>query len=257
MSTKSIASRLAGATALLLATAVAAQATIVTVFDGIAAGRDDFDDTVTDAGSTVMNDVLTTLVPTGNSIDRGAYTITRNNGDALNIQSYGTLSGQAIGINPFTTGTGGSDPRTDPLDYFASGVTFTFDSAVNAIGFEVGDWSTCCQNPTTDLYISFDGGAPILVASDSTGSGTRPSQADPMQLVYEIFVAAFDDSGSFTTVSFWGNGLGEYLVAGGDVRYALLDEGTLEPAPIPLPAAGWMMLAGLGGLAALRRRKTR
>lgn len=28
-------------------------------------------------------------------------------------------------------------------------------------------------------------------------------------------------------------------------------------APIPLPAAGWLMIAGIGGLAALRRRKAR
>ena len=28
------------------------------------------------------------------------------------------------------------------------------------------------------------------------------------------------------------------------------------PSPVPLPAAGWLMLAGLGGMAALRRRKS-
>lgn len=31
--------------------------------------------------------------------------------------------------------------------------------------------------------------------------------------------------------------------------------GTAEMAPIPLPAAGWMLLAGIGGLAAARRAR--
>ena len=35
-----------------------------------------------------------------------------------------------------------------------------------------------------------------------------------------------------------------------------LDDVSIRLAPIPLPAAGWLMLAGLGGLAALRRRRT-
>ncbi len=30
---------------------------------------------------------------------------------------------------------------------------------------------------------------------------------------------------------------------------------TYTPAPVPLPAAGWMLLAGIGGIAAMKRRK--
>ena len=236
-----------------LASTVAASATIVTVFDGIAAGRASFDATVVAAGSVVDNDVLTGLV-SGVSIVRPDFTITGNGGFTSVYGQYGTMSGESITINP---SGGGSNPRTDPMDYFASGLTFTFNAAVNAIGFEVGDWATCCQGPTTDLFISFDGGAPILVASDNMGAGQFPSQDGSGNLVNEIFVAAFDDTGDFTSVSFWGNGIGEVLVAGGDIRYALLDRGTLPPDPsaIPLPAAGWLMMAGLAGIAALRRRK--
>jgi hypothetical protein len=32
---------------------------------------------------------------------------------------------------------------------------------------------------------------------------------------------------------------------------------TVEPNVVPLPAAGWLLIAGLGGLAAIRRRQTR
>lgn len=58
-------------------------------------------------------------------------------------------------------------------------------------------------------------------------------------------------------------------IAEGDVTfetYALVDGGIVarevdtfggDVAPIPLPAAGWMLLAGIGGLGALRRRQKR
>ncbi len=42
-------------------------------------------------------------------------------------------------------------------------------------------------------------------------------------------------------------------VAAGEIR---LVDGGMAMAPVPLPAAGWLMVAGIGGLAALRRRKT-
>ena len=36
---------------------------------------------------------------------------------------------------------------------------------------------------------------------------------------------------------------------------ATLDPNGNTPPPVPLPAAGWMLLAGIGGMAAMRRRK--
>jgi hypothetical protein len=108
------------------------------------------------------------------------------------------------------------------------------------------------------LYISLDGGAPILVASATTTSaGLFPSQDNPNSNVFEIFIGAFDDTGLFSKVAFWGNGLGEYLVAGGQVRYAAIDQGSLPPDldVVPLPAGLPLLLAGLGGFAILKRRK--
>jgi hypothetical protein len=235
-----------------LASAGAANATIVTVFDGIAAGRASFDSTVTGSGGTVGNTTLSGLT-SGTSIDVGDFTISRPGGGSLFPDTYGSMSGDVVDISP---SGGGSNPRTDPLDYKNSGLTFTFDSPINSIGFEVGDWATCCFDPVTELFISFDAGAPIKVGSAASGV-LFPSQNNPANDVFEIFVAAFDDTGSFSTVSFWGNGIGEYLVAGGNVRYALLDQGSLPPTgSVPLPAAAWMLLAGMGGLAAMSRRKS-
>lgn len=231
------------AAALLLA-ASSAQATIATVFEGIPTGSAKFNTTVVNAGGTVTTDVWSNLT-NGSVVDRGAYTISRTDGGYVYFGGYGTMSGNVMSIDPY-------GPTRDALGSKASGITFTFDNPINSFGFEVGDWATCCHQPTTDLFISFDNGAPILVASAVTSAdGLFKNKFN--QLVHEIFVAAFDDSGSFSKVQFWGNGFGEVLVAGGQVKYALIDQGSLPPTPgVPAPASAALLALGL---LALRLRK--
>ncbi|WP_433989198.1 hypothetical protein SuNHUV7_35170 (plasmid) [Pseudoseohaeicola sp. NH-UV-7] len=62
------------------------------------------------------------------------------------------------------------------------------------------------------------------------------------------FAAYRFDNGLNGILSFFtpnDSGLSNYVIAG------------RNPSPVPLPAAGWMLLAGVGGLAAMRRRKKR
>ena len=56
---------------------------------------------------------------------------------------------------------------------------------------------------------------------------------------------------AFTTVSFYSN----YPGFGGDT--AAFEYALATPAPVPLPAAGLLLVGALGGLASLRRRKAR
>lgn len=224
----------------LLAGAASAHATQVAVFGAPGSGLANFNNTVNAAGGTAKHDQWSGLQGGQTSVDRGDYSITRTNGSVIYTTSYGTMSGQVIDISANNNaGDGGK----------ASGMTLTFDSAVNAVGFEVGDWGTCCR--PSALYISFDDGAAIKV-----GQSTQPGDV-LLDGKYEVFVGAFDDTASFTKVQFWGDGFGEYLLMGGTVHYALIPEDTLPPSDVPEPASLALIGLGLLGAGAASRRKAR
>jgi len=193
----------------LMAAAGSASALPSVFNDSVPDGITTFDSTVTSAGGTVNTDNLTGL-SSGNTWTRTDYTITSTDGSSRSIDpSYSGLTGQSIGINPY------SPPAN-------SGLTFTFNSPINAFALEIGDWATCCYLPSS-LYISFDGGATKLVAS-AYSAADNPGVVKEGE--YANLVGAVDDSATFQTISFYGDGYGEYLVAGGTIRYAVVPIGS-------------------------------
>jgi len=176
------------------------------------------------------------------------------------------LSGSAWNINPYWS-------YGDPIPGFNSGLTFTFSSPVNAFGFEVGDWATCCFDVTrpdnivkaygvpatgSGLWIAFDGGAATLPANalavtDNPGYEAYQSTIN--------FIGAIDSSGTFTSITFFGDGFGEVLAVGGMMMFGLVPLGSVDEdgaiPGIPEPETWAMLLAGLGivGAAAKRRRR--
>ncbi|WP_228242750.1 PEPxxWA-CTERM sorting domain-containing protein [Porphyrobacter sp. GA68] len=248
-------------TGLIIATAAAgllcattANAAIVVLFDDFDDGFANFANTVTAAGGTQTN---FTLVP-GGTAGNADFTITRPSGGIVGVSSAYSL----FGASPSRTTTGGvvdispsgpnTNPRGNPLLYRNSGITFNFTNPINSLGFEVGDWATCCQ--PSNLWIQFGSNAPIQLGSSTTFGDQFLTNRGA-----GVFVAAFDDSDTFSTVSFWGDGVGEFLVAGGTIRYAALDRGSLPPTgAVPEPATWAMMLLGFFGIGlSLRSRKSR
>jgi hypothetical protein len=227
---------------LALASTIAPEALAAPVpfFNSVSAGASSFDTTVTSTGATVRTSTWPFSGSPGTTVDFGDYSVNRINGGSISFDGYDTLTGGTININPSSR---------DVILSRQSGINFTFDNPVNALGFEVGDWGTCCQ--PSALYISFDNGTPIQVGL-STVSGDVFFNGKS-----EVFVGAIDDSGTFSTVQFWGDGTGEFLVAGGTIRYAAVPEGSVDPSDDPaIPEPSTMLgIAAAGIFGSFVRRK--
>lgn len=221
-----------------------------------------FDNTITGTGSTVQVVQVVNGSAVYNYLDTfnvaQTLTVTRMNGSAA-VAGGGytsgshSLSGAVYNINPTNNGT-------DPIPGQSSGLHFAFSSAVNAFGFEIGDWATCCTGsgprPTpgvpaygSGLWIAFNGGAATLPAN-ALSANDNPGVA--LDGSFTNFIGAIDSSGTFNSLDFWGDGFGEFLVAGGSFRFASVPIGSVG---VPEPASLALFGLGAASLALLRRRK--
>lgn len=229
-------------------------------------GRTAFDSTITSVGGMVQTLALSGLASNAASWTLPGLTIRATDntdrfvyGDYNGYRAAGrsyAVGGETIAIAPAAPASG-------------SGLTFTFSTPINAFGLEIADWATCCTSvlhPDTgapvgsNLFISFDGGATRIVAnaiSADSNPGNRDYDGDgTIDYVHTNFVAAIDDSRTFTTVTFYGDGVGEALYAGGTLRWAAVSTGSVSPR-VSEPASVGLAGVALGGLLLGRRRAAR
>lgn len=161
-----------------------------------------------------------------------------------------------IGDGPF-----GYTPFAD--DDFPLPFTFAIDdfASISAIRLEIyalGIQSNDSDPLTTGQFedaLDFEGDLVedffLGIDHGDSGQGLIAASLDPA-----LFVHALDGAATFTILLNSGQGTTSPLGEPAAFDYFLLTiDGELASADVPLPAAAPLLLAGLGGLAALRRRR--
>jgi hypothetical protein len=161
----------------------------------------------------------------------------------------------------------------------ASAATYTMGSGKNECG--AGGFSSCSLNGSPSIFkMNFDGSTDKNTSFASiTGSEFTFAYSDGNRIADWTYTLGANDPGltavvvkagsawAFTTDGWsFANGVYTGQVSTKDAGLVNINNGKgrkishitffdTAVSPVPLPAAGWMLLAGLGGIAAMKRRK--
>ena len=185
------------------------------------------------AASAGVIDFTSATTGTSGTINGIAYTVTGMPIQANNNQMFDgtTEPANSFGLAFDTDGFGIRDDEIGPRE----SITITFASAVKITAFAFLDLFESMMTPGTGEFgVATINGMDYKVGFTGDNSGYAEMFISPMATTSVTFTSTSnnDDAGV----------LDGALAA-------------LEIAPIPLPAAGLMLLTALGGVAALRRRK--
>lgn len=187
--------------------------------------------------------IATALAVSAGAASATTYVYTGSNnpgGPALSCEALGILNSScSVTYNPAGLGVNGSPDITpgviDGFPLFSSErLTFTFATDMIWNSITLGLWDR-----DDDLRLTFDGG------TDTYGPGEANGTIDLGGIVSK-----------FLTVTAYGElGQDGCLCWDPELKYDKFTVASIDVSPVPIPAAGFLLVGAIGGLVALRRRK--